>query len=210
MVKVNGKVVTELGTTVSATDKVELNGKPVSIEKNKVYIMLNKPSGYVTTVHDPQGRKTVMDLIQDLNERVYPVGRLDYDTSGLLLLTNDGELAYKMTHPSYEILKVYIAAVKGHPSQETIRSLESGVGIDGYVTAPARVKVVEQYNNKTKLEITIHEGRNRQVRKMCEAVGYPVTMLKRIKLGCLELNDLKPGQWRFLTKHEIKKLKEMM
>jgi len=210
MVKVNGKVVTELGTTVSEADKVEFNGKPVRIEKNKVYIMLHKPREYVTTVHDPQGRRTVMDLIQDLNERVYPVGRLDYDTSGLLLLTNDGELAYKMTHPSYEIVKVYIAAVKGYPSQETIGSLETGIEIDGYVTAPARVRVIEQYNNKTKLEITIHEGRNRQVRKMCEAAGHPVTMLKRIKLGCLELDGLKPGQWRYLTKHEIKKLKEMM
>jgi 23S rRNA pseudouridine2605 synthase len=210
MVKVNGEVVTKMGAIVSEADKVEFNGKPVSIEKNKVYIMLNKPREYVTTMHDPQGRKTVMDLIRNLNERVYPVGRLDYDTSGLLLLTNDGELAYRMTHPSYEIIKVYIAVVRGYPSQETIRRLESGIEIDSYVTAPAHVNVIKQYENKTKLEITIHEGRNRQVRRMCEAAGHPVIMLKRIKLGCLALNGLKSGQWRFLTKHEIKKLKGMM
>lgn len=210
MVKVNGEVVTKMGATVSAADKVEFNGKPVRIEKSKVYIMLHKPREYVTTAHDPQGRKTVMDLIQGLNERVYPVGRLDYDTSGLLLLTNDGELAYKMTHPSYEILKVYIAAIKGHPSEETIRTLESGIKIDDYITAPARVKVIEQYKNRSKLEITIHEGRNRQVRKMCEAAGHPVIMLKRVKLGCLALNGLEYGKWRFLTKQEVKKLKEMV
>ncbi|NLG88169.1 MAG: rRNA pseudouridine synthase [Clostridiaceae bacterium] len=210
MVKVNGKVVTELGTTVSAADKVEFNGKPVTINRNKVYIMLHKPKGYVTTVHDPQGRRTVMDLIRDVDERVYPVGRLDYDTSGLLLLTNDGELAYKMTHPSYEILKVYIATVKGHPSEETIRNLESGIEIDGYITAPARVKVIEQYKDRTKLEITIHEGRNRQVRKMCEAAGHPVITLKRIKIGSLSLDGLKSGQWRFLSQREIKEIKGMM
>jgi pseudouridine synthase len=210
MVKVNGVVVTKMGTIVTEADNVELNGKPVRIEKNKIYIMLHKPREYVTTVRDPQGRKTVMDLVQGINERVYPVGRLDYDTSGLLLLTNDGELAYKMTHPSYEILKVYVATVEGHPSQETIRSLESGIRIDGYVTAPAGVKVIEKYKDRTKLEITIHEGRNRQVRKMCEAAGHPVIMLKRIKLGCLSLNGLKSGQWRFLTQREIKKLKGMM
>lgn len=210
MVKVNGVVVTKMGTIVTEADNVELNGKPVRIEKNKIYIMLHKPREYVTTVRDPQGRKTVMDLVQGINERVYPVGRLDYDTSGLLLLTNDGELAYKMTHPSYEILKVYVATVEGHPSQETIRSLESGIRIDGYVTAPAGVKVIEKYKDRTKLEITIHEGRNRQVRKMCEVAGHPVIMLKRIKLGCLSLNGLKSGQWRFLTQREIKKLKGMM
>ena len=124
MVKVNGEVVTKMGAIVSEADKVEFNGKPVSIEKNKVYIMLNKPREYVTTMHDPQGRKTVMDLIRNLNERVYPVGRLDYDTSGLLLLTNDGELAYRMTHPGYEIIKVYIAVVRGYPLQETFQRLE--------------------------------------------------------------------------------------
>ena len=179
MVKVNGVVVTKMGTIVTEADNVELNGKPVRIEKNKIYIMLHKPREYVTTVRDPQGRKTVMDLVQGINERVYPVGRLDYDTSGLLLLTNDGELAYKMTHPSYEILKVYVATVEGHPSQETIRSLESGIRIDGYVTAPAGVKVIEKYKDRTKLEITIHEGRNRQVRKMWRQ-RTPVIMLKRI------------------------------
>ena len=210
MVKVNGVVVTKMGTIVTEADNVELNGKPVRIEKNKIYIMLHKPREYVTTVRDPQGRKTVMDLVQGINERVYPVGRLDYDTSGLLLLTNDGELAYKMTHPSYEILKVYVATVEGHPSQETIRSLESGIRIDGYVTAPAGVKVIEKYKDRTNLVISIHEGRNRQVRKMCEVAGHPVIMLKRIKLGCLSLNGLKSGQWRFLTQREIKKLKGMM
>jgi len=209
-VKVNGSIVTEMGVTVTSKDRVEVDGKPVRLEKNKVYIMLHKPKGYVTTVHDPEGRDTVMDLIQGIEERVYPVGRLDYDSSGLLLLTNDGQLAHRMMHPSHEIVKVYIATVEGSPSAEAIQQLEKGIRIENYTTAPALVKVLEDYNGKTKLEITIHEGRNRQVRKMCEAIGHPVIRLKRVSYGNLVLGKLKPGQWRYLTESEQKQLEEEM
>lgn len=205
-VTVNGKIVTEMGTTVSSADRIEVNGKPVRLEKKKVYILLHKPRGYVTTVNDPQGRDTVMDLISSVEERVYPVGRLDYDSSGLLLLTNDGELAQHLTHPSHEIVKVYIATVEGRPSDEALRKLESGVRVDGYTTAPAIVKVLENYSDKTKLEITIHEGRNRQVRKMCESIGHPVIRLKRVAYGSLELGGLRPGEWRYLTESERRRL----
>lgn len=209
-VRVNGKIVTELGTSVSPGDKVEVDGKPVSLEKRKVYIMLHKPRGYVTTVNDPEGRKTVLSLIQGVDERIYPVGRLDYDSSGLLLLTNDGELAHKMTHPGFEVVKVYIATVEGHPSLESLNKLSGGIRIDGYMTAPALVKVLESYKDRTKLEITIHEGKNRQVRKMCEAIGHPVIRLKRVAYAGLSLEGLKPGEWRYITKTEINKLTEKM
>jgi len=205
-VRVNGRIVTEMGITVTSGDRVEVDGKPVRLEKKKVYILLHKPKGYVTTVNDPQGRNTVMDLISGVKERVYPVGRLDYDSSGLLLLTNDGELAHRLMHPSHEIIKVYVATVEGRPSDEALRKLESGVRIDGHTTAPAIVKVLKNYGDKTKLEITIHEGRNRQVRKMCESIGHPVIRLKRIAYGNLELGELKPGEWRYLTELERRQL----
>jgi len=205
-VRVNGLIVTELGVKVSPDDRVEVDGKPVKPENNKVYILLHKPRGYVTTVSDPEGRKTVLELVQGINERVYPVGRLDYDTSGLLLLTNNGDFANLLMHPRHEILKVYIATVKGKPTDEAIERLKTGVRIDDYVTAPAFVKVLNYYENKTKLEITIHEGRNRQIRKMCEKIGHPVIRLKRIAYGNLELGGLKPGEWRFLTDKEVKQL----
>lgn len=195
-----------MGVTVSLKDRVEVNGKPVKLEKNKVYILLHKPKGYVTTVSDPEGRKTVLELVQDVKERIYPVGRLDYDSSGLLLLTNDGDFANYLMHPRHEILKVYIVTVKGKPSDEAIEKIRNGIRIDDYVTAPAFVKVLNVYENKTKLEITIHEGRNRQIRKMCERIGHPVIRLKRIAYGKLELGNLKPGEWRFLTEKEIKQL----
>lgn len=206
----NGKIVTEMGLTVTSKDRVEVDGNLVRLEKKKVYILLHKPKGYVTTVHDPEGRNTVMDLIQGVDERVYPVGRLDYDTSGLLLLTNDGQLAHRMMHPSHEIVKVYIATVEGCPSAEALKRLEKGIRIENYITAPALVKVLENYGTKTKLEITIHEGRNRQVRKMCEAIGHPIIRLKRIAYGSLVLGKLKPGQWRYLTDSERKQLEEEM
>lgn len=205
-VRVNGNVVTELGVKVSPYDHVEVDGKPVRPEKKKIYIMMHKPRGYVTTVRDPEGRKTVLDLLYGVEERVYPVGRLDYDTSGLLLLTNDGDFANLLMHPRNEILKVYIATVKGKPSEKALERLRNGIEIDGYVTAPAYVKVLNVYENKTKLEITIHEGRNRQIRKMCEKVGHPVVRLKRIAYGTLELGDLKPGEWRYLDENEVKQL----
>lgn len=209
-VRINGQIVTEMGVLVSTNDRVEVDGKPVKLEKKKVYILLHKPKGYVTTVSDPEGRKTVLELVQGVNERIYPVGRLDYDSSGLLLLTNDGDFANLLMHPSHEILKMYIATVKGKPSDNAIQRLRDGIRIDDYTTAPAFVKVLNVYENKTKLEITIHEGRNRQIRKMCEFVGHPVIRLKRVAYGSIELGDLKPGEWRFLTDNEIKQLMEKM
>lgn len=209
-VKVNGKTVTEMGIIVDRHDRVEVDGKKASLEKDKVYIMLHKPRGYVTTVHDPEGRQTVLSLIKGVKERVYPVGRLDYDTSGLLLLTNDGDFANRMMHPRYETVKVYIATVKGYPSGDAIKKLTDGIVVDGYKTAPAKVKLLEKYTNKTKLEITIHEGRNRQIRRMCETIGHPVIRLKRIAYATLELGGLKPGEWRYITENELKQLKEKM
>ena len=148
----------------------------------------------------------MLDLVQEVKERVYPVGRLDYDSSGLLLLTNDGDFANLLMHPKHEILKVYIVTVKGKPSEKAIEKLRNGIRIDNYITAPAFVKVLNIYENKTKLEITIHEGRNRQIRKMCEKIGHPVIRLKRVAFGKLELGSLKPGEWRFLTEKEVKQL----
>ncbi|NLM11861.1 MAG: rRNA pseudouridine synthase [Clostridiaceae bacterium] len=205
-VRVNGQVVTQMGVKVSPKARVEVDGKPVKPEKKKVYILLHKPKGYVTTVSDPEGRQTVLDLVQEVKERVYPVGRLDYDSSGLLLLTNDGDFANLLMHPKHEILKVYIVTVKGKPSEKAIEKLRNGIRIDNYITAPAFVKVLNIYENKTKLEITIHEGRNRQIRKMCEKIGHPVIRLKRVAFGKLELGSLKPGEWRFLTEKEVKQL----
>ena len=205
-VRVNGQVVTQMGVKVSPKARVEVDGKPVKPEKKKVYILLHKPKGYVTTVSDPEGRQTVLDLVQEVKERVYPVGRLDYDSSGLLLLTNDGDFANLLMHPKHEILKVYIVTVKGKPSEKAIEKLRNGIRIDNYITAPAFVKVLNIYENKTKLEITIHEGRNRQIRKMCEKIGHPVIRLKRVAFGKLELCSLKPGEWRFLTEKEVKQL----
>jgi 23S rRNA pseudouridine2605 synthase len=206
-VRVNGRTVTEMGVLVSPKDKVEINGKIIRQEKRMVYIMLNKPSGYVTTVSDPEGRKTVLDLIKGVEERIYPVGRLDYDTTGLLLLTNDGDFAHACTHPGKEITKTYMAEVSGMPSNDTLHALRSGVILDGVRTAPAQVDVVEIKDKSTILKIVIHEGKNRQVKRMCEAVGHPVLKLKRTAVGKLGLSGLKLGQWRYLTPKEVKLIK---
>ncbi|HBR01639.1 MAG TPA: pseudouridine synthase [Ruminiclostridium sp.] len=173
-------------------------------EQNVIYIMLNKPSGYVTTVSDPEGRKTVLDLIEGVQERIYPVGRLDYDTTGLLILTNDGEFAYQSTHPGQETTKTYLAEVAGSPSEKTQLALRRGVMLDKRRTSPAKVEIVEMKEKSTVLKIVIHEGRNRQVKRMFEAVGHNVLRLKRTAVGKLTLGDLKPGQWRFLAPREVK------
>lgn len=208
-VQVNGKVVRELGTRVDpATDKILVNGRPISLEQH-VYLLLYKPTGVITSVTDPQGRRVVTDLLKGIKERVYPVGRLDYDTSGLLLLTNDGELANKLAHPSYEIDKVYRAWVKGVPSQEKVNSLASGIRLDDGMTAPGEARLLKKTSShdKSLIELTIHEGRNRQVRRMCDAIGHPVQSLERIRLGFLTLEGLQPGQYRPLTSTEVEKLK---
>lgn len=202
-VSVNGKKVTELGTKVFGDEVVEVDGKKVSLEEQKVYIMLNKPAGYVTTVKDQFGRPAVLDLVKDVRERVYPVGRLDYDTSGLLLLTNDGEFAYKLTHPKHEVNKVYIAEVSGIPDETDIAAFKKGISIGGYITSPAELNILQKNGKNSTVKITIHEGKNRQVRKMCEAVGHPVLKLKRVAIGNLMLGELPEGKWRSLSTQEI-------
>jgi len=205
---INGIKVTELGAKANPqNDLVELDGKIVEIVQEKIYIMLHKPEGVVTTVTDPFGRATVMDLVPN-QMRLYPVGRLDFDTSGLLLMTNDGEWAQKLTHPKYEVFKTYIAMVKGIPATESLQKLRQGIVIDGKKTAPAKIKLLknEKKSAKSKMIITIHEGRNHQVRKMCEAIGHKVITLKRIDVGGLELGALPKSKWRHLTAKEVKNL----
>lgn len=208
-VKVNGKVVTELGTKVSASDTVEVNG--IKLEKeDKVYFLLYKPRGVISAVTDDKGRKTVVDFFKDkVEQRIFPVGRLDYDTSGLILLTNDGEFSNLLTHPKYEIDKTYIARLKGVPTIENLKKLQRGIQLEDGKTAPAKVKLRSRdfKANKSICEITIHEGRNRQVRRMFEAIGTPVVKLKRERFGFLDLGNLNPGEYRELTKHEVKRLR---
>jgi 23S rRNA pseudouridine2605 synthase len=206
-VEVNGVIVTQPGTKVESFDIVKLDGKNVEPVKNKIYIMLNKPAGFVSTVKDQFSRKTVIDLLKGINERVYPVGRLDYDSSGLLLITNDGEFAYRLTHPKHDINKTYIAEVAGTPAEEKLMLLRKGLLIDSYVTSPATVSNVNSSGEKTVLEIVIHEGKNRQVRKMCEAIGHPVLKLKRVAVGELKLGNLREGEWRHITGSELNLLK---
>lgn len=207
-VEVNGIKVTEMGAKVTAADAVRVDGKDVKAEEKKVYILLNKPVGYITTAKDQFSRKTVLDLVKDIPERIYPVGRLDYDTSGLLLLTNDGDLAYKLTHPSREADKVYHAKIKGVLDEQQIHAIKTGIKIDDYVTSPAKVRTIERTANDSVAEITIHEGKNRQVRRMLEAVGHVVLKLKRISIGSLKLEALEEGSWRYLTPEEVKGLKK--
>lgn len=208
-VAVNGKVIDTLGTQVEVGDEVTFCGKPVKLQEEYVYYMLNKPVNYVTTVQDDQHRQTVLDLIQDDVHRVYPVGRLDYNTSGLLLLTNDGELTYGLTHPKHHVNKCYEVKVRGVLSEEAKRTLKMGVLLDGKMTYPAQLKVLRKGEKSTLFQLTIHEGRNRQVRRMCEAVGYPVLSLKRVSVGKLTLGDLEVGQYRTLTEKEVSYLKRM-
>ncbi len=202
-VKINGEIINKLGAKINANeDEVSVDGTVLKTTKQKIYIMLHKPEGYITSVKDQFDRPTVMSLI-DLKERLFPVGRLDYETSGLLILTNDGELTYKLTHPKHEVKKVYIAKVIGHPTEESLTQFKNGLYIDGYKTAKANVFKVREDNKYTSLKIEIIEGKNRQVRKMCEAIGHKVVNLKRISTGELKLNDLKKGEYRYLTKNEV-------
>ncbi|MDD2376108.1 MAG: pseudouridine synthase [Clostridia bacterium] len=201
-VKINGQTVFEQGIMVDETkDIVSVQGKPITLVKKKMYIMLNKPEGYVTTSIEQFDRPCVIDLIKE-DERVFAIGRLDMETEGLLLLTNDGDFANRLMHPSEKIKKVYIAKVTGTITEQTIKQLKKGVDIDGYTTAPAIVEKI----SKDELQITIHEGKNRQVRKMCTAVGLNVTHLKRIKIGNLELGNLKLGKYKLIKSYEIKRL----
>lgn len=209
-VKVNGKIVKELGVKVTPSDRVEVNGIPVEREE-PVYFLLYKPRGVISSVADDKGRKVVTDYLQNIKQRIYPVGRLDFDTSGLLLLTNDGEFANLLMHPKSEVEKVYVAKVKGIPSREKMRSLEKGIRLEDGKTAPAKTKMLSMDKKKQTaiIELTIHEGRNRQVRRMLEAVGHPVMKLKRERYGFLTLQGLKAGDARELTVHEVKQLRTL-
>ena len=208
-VYVNGKSVQELGTKIDPEkDEVMYKGKKLSVPNNKVYILLNKPIGYVTTASDQFHRDTVLDLVK-VKERVVPVGRLDMYTSGALILTNDGEFVNIITHPSHEIEKTYTVTVIGIVTKEEVQKLEEGVVIDGeYTTKPAKVKILrtDTETNRSRLEIKIHEGKNRQVRKMCEAINKKVVALHRTKIGNIQVKDLKIGTWRYLTNKEIENL----
>ncbi len=205
-VKVNGKIVTELGTCVDKSDAITVSGKSLTYEQ-KEYILLNKPRGVITSTNDEKGRKTVLDLI-DTDKRLYPVGRLDYDTTGALLLTNDGELANLLMHPKNNIEKLYIAKVNGFVDKESLIKLANGVYIDNFKTSRAKVKL-KKYDKKTNtsiVEIIIHEGKNHQVKKMFEAVGYEVLKLKRERISFLTIDSLKSGEYRYLSLKEVKKL----
>ena len=207
-VSVNGEVVQELGIKINpSVDKVTYCGKLIHNSEKLVYILLNKPIGYVTTSKDQFNRETVLDLVK-VKERVVPVGSLDMYTSGALILTNDGDFVYKVTHPKHEITKTYTVTLHGIIDNQAVDKLRQGVEIEDYVTRPAKVKILktDEEKNISRLEITIHEGKNRQVRKMCEAVGSKVIALHRSKIGDIGVKDLKLGNWRYLKDYEVKKL----
>lgn len=209
-VAVNGHVVTEMGVQVDETaDKITVDGALIHLEEEKHYLAYYKPVGEVTTVSDPECRATVMDKFRDYPVRLYPVGRLDFDSEGLLLLTNDGDMMNSLLHPSHEVDKTYLAKVSNRVEEESLRRLRAGVQLDGRLTSPAHVRVVRYEAFDTVLLVTIHEGRYRQVRRMFEAVGHQVVQLKRVGFGPIQLGDLPRGQWRQLTPNEIRKLKEL-
>lgn len=206
-ISVDGKIVTNMGIKVEpGKQKVFLDGKPVRKETKKIYLLLNKPKGYVTTLSDPQGRPIVTSLIKDAGARLFPVGRLDLETQGALILTNDGDFAQKVQHPSFEVTKTYEALVKGEPSVKELNSLEKGIFLEGKMTAPARLKILKKLPHSTLITITIHEGRKRQVRKMFQAINYPVINLKRTAYGKLYLGKIPEGSYRTLTTKDLKKV----
>lgn len=205
-VKINGKTAV-LGDKVTASDKVFVKGKRIVMPKAKYrYIMLNKPRGFITTMSDERGRKCVAELVQDVGERVYPIGRLDKDSEGMLVLTNDGEFANKVMHPKNSVYKIYRVTVRPSIDEEQIVKLETGIMLDGKKTAPAIVHVVHKEQGRVVLEMILHEGKNREIRRMCEAVGLQVARLKRTQIGCVKMGMLKQGDWRDLTEQEVKKL----
>lgn len=210
-VTVNGEVVKELGTKVSANDTITVDGVPIQREQ-KVYILLNKPRETISTVDDDKNRETVVELIEGIEERIYPVGRLDWDTTGALLLTNDGELSFKLTHPSFEFPKTYVVKAKGHMQKKDGARLAKGIKLDGIMTAPAKVSILsyDRPSNTTMARITLHEGKNHQVKNMFQEIGYPVDKLTREKFGFLTTDGLQSGEWRFLTPHEIKQLEHIV
>lgn len=208
-IRVNGCVVRELGTQVKVgQDRVEVDGKRLELTRRLVYILLNKPAGYVVTAKDPRHRPTVFDFLKDIEQRVFPVGRLDLDVQGLLLLTNDGALSFRLTHPRFQVEKVYRVVVEGRPEGEILRSIRSGLRLDDGPTAPADVKQIGGDDRATMFEMRMHEGRKRQIKRMWSALGHPVLALERISFAGLTTKGLAQGEWRFLEREEIEKLKE--
>ncbi|NLZ54974.1 MAG: rRNA pseudouridine synthase [Thermoanaerobacteraceae bacterium] len=209
-IKVNGITIKELGTKVNPeSDIIEVDGRICDIKRDFIYILLNKPKGILTSVKDPFGRPTVLELLKGVKEKVFPVGRLDKDTEGLLLLTNDGDLTYKLTHPKFKVFKTYIANVNGAIKQREIRALEKGIMLEDGLTSPAKIKIMKVFDNSTLIELKIYEGRKRQIRRMCAAIGHPVISLRRTQIGCLSLKGLKLGQWRYLNREEINYIKSL-
>ncbi|MCD6288981.1 MAG: rRNA pseudouridine synthase [Anaerolineae bacterium] len=221
-VRVNGRVVREQGVRVDPSrDLIEVNGHPIRLQEPKVYILLYKPAGYISTVRDPHGRPTVLDLVP-VAKRIYPVGRLDVDSEGLLLLTNDGEITNRLTHPRYEHEKEYLVQVEGVPSRQELRTLREGIELEDGLTSPATVRVVSPTEIRrilpksadclprgtTWLRVIVHEGRKRQIRRMFQAIGHPVRRLIRIRMASLKLGDLRPGKWRYLSPKEITQLRQ--
>ncbi|HLE41619.1 MAG TPA: pseudouridine synthase, partial [Nitrospirota bacterium] len=207
-VRVNGKVVSELGSKADpGKDHIKVDGKLINPRQPQTYIMLNKPAGYITTMSDPEKRPLVQDLLKGVRTRVYPVGRLDYNTEGMLLLTNDGDFAHLITHPSHELSKTYLVKVKGQLDDATLEKLAKGIYLDDGKTAPARVRKVRKEEANSWIEIAIHEGRKRQVRRMMDRVGHSVIRLKRTKIGPISLGDLPTGMFRHLTSDEVKMLR---
>lgn len=211
-IRVNGQIVYDLGHQVDEkNDVVEFDGKKICLENEKlIYIILNKPEGYITSSKDQFARKDVMELVSDIKERIYPVGRLDYETSGLLLMTNDGDLTYKITHPKHEFDKTYIASVKGIPTDEELKRFENGLEIEDYITSKANISVLktDHKKNYSVCKVSIHEGRNRQVRKMFYAIDHPVMNLKRVAMGNININNVEIGKYRHLTDREVAYLKK--
>lgn len=210
-VEVNGETITNLGYRIDPLqDVVKVKGKIIHLPKEKKYYMFFKPEGYLTTTHDPEGRPTIFDLLPELKGKVNPVGRLDKDTEGLLFLTNDGEFAFRLTHPKFEVKKTYRVIVQGELTPRAIHTLETGVKLEDGLTAPAKVGFIEKRHKKTLVEITIHEGKKRQVRRMFEAVGFPVVFLKRIEVDRIVLKNIDKGQYRELTSKELIRLKSRL
>jgi pseudouridine synthase len=208
---VNRKVVDTLGFLVEdGKDRVEIDGKAVKPEKALLYLILNKPRGYLVTRKDPFQRPTIMDLLPFFKARIFPVGRLDLDSEGLLLLTNDGDLAHRLMHPRYKVNKIYTLRVKKKPEPASLARLERGIFLDGKRTAPAKIRVLSSTKQCAHLRVEIHEGRKRELKRMFETIGHRVTQLKRIRFGSLYLGTLKRGQWRFLTREEIGRLKKLV
>jgi 23S rRNA pseudouridine2605 synthase len=207
-VRVNGKVVRELGSKADSTrDLIEVDGLRIEPEQPKIAVLLNKPDGYITSLRDPEGRPTVVKLVDDIPVRLYPVGRLDFHTEGLLILTNDGDLAQSIEHPSLEIEKVYIAKVKGIPNEAGLDQMRRGMSLEGHKLLPVKVRVLESQKNPW-FEIILREGKQNQIRKMFEAIGHPVIRLKRVAIGPLRDDRLRPGEYRFLTPREVKFFKK--